>query len=265
MMINKDPIYQQLHDILKDLILSEQYSPGDKFMTERTICEHYDVSRATANKALSNLVSEGFLKFKKGVGTFVQEKPADEGPVKSLTSFTENALSSGMQPSTQVLHFERLHSSKVDPQIREGLMLKEDEDLYRIKRLRRADGVPMILEERYIITRYCPDLFEHSLKGSLYSIFVNKYSLIIESTDERIKAIILDDEIADILEVESGQAGFLVRAIGYMENHKPLWWERTFHRSDGFEFRCRVNSIHNFQKFETCVLPREEDYEAESG
>jgi DNA-binding GntR family transcriptional regulator len=46
---------------------------GERLLTERQICERFGVSRATANKALSNLVSEGVLEFRKGVGTFVRE------------------------------------------------------------------------------------------------------------------------------------------------------------------------------------------------
>ncbi|HAK47450.1 MAG TPA: phosphonate metabolism transcriptional regulator PhnF, partial [Spirochaeta sp.] len=58
-MINKDPIYQQLNNELRELLTDDQFKVGDKFLTERMICDRYDVSRTTANKALSNLVSEG--------------------------------------------------------------------------------------------------------------------------------------------------------------------------------------------------------------
>src|SRR5574340_557667 len=52
----KEPIYQQLNNHLKLLISSGECAVGSQFLTERQICERFGVSRATANKALSNLV-----------------------------------------------------------------------------------------------------------------------------------------------------------------------------------------------------------------
>ena len=86
----KEPIYQQLNGYLKQLIDSGECPIGGKFLTERQICERYGVSRATANKALSNLVSEGLLEFRKGVGTFVRGRPLDYN-LRALVSFTDKA------------------------------------------------------------------------------------------------------------------------------------------------------------------------------
>ncbi len=61
MEIVKEPIYKQLNNILRDLLDSDTYQISDKFLTERVICKQFDVSRSTANKAISNLVSEGLL------------------------------------------------------------------------------------------------------------------------------------------------------------------------------------------------------------
>ena len=36
-MINKDPIYQQLNRLLRQKISSDEYQVGDKFLTERMI------------------------------------------------------------------------------------------------------------------------------------------------------------------------------------------------------------------------------------
>lgn len=252
-MINKDPIYQQLNNELRDLLAGEQFSIGDKFLTERMICEKYDVSRTTANKALSNLVSEGLLKFKKGVGTFILEKP-ETGRMHSITSFTENTKRAGMDPTSEVLRFERISASEVNSIGTEKLQVTEEEELYRIERLRKANDVPMILEDRYIVAKYCPGLFEHSLKGSLYALFEETYGLNVTGTDETIQAVILDDYQAQLLGVESGMAGFLVSAVGYINDETPLWWETTLHKPDGFEFRCKVNPKQNQQKLEGRVL-----------
>lgn len=257
-MIIKDPIYQQVNNALRDLIAGDEYRVGDKFLTERIICARYDVSRATANKALSNLVSEGILRFKKGVGTFVAVKPRT-GEFPSMTSFTENARRAGLQPSTEVLRFERLKARDTNPLVTRQLKVHTGDELYRIERLRKANGVPMILEDRYVVAHYCPDLLERSLCGSLYALFSRVYGLVVTHADETIQAVILNDYQADLLDVTSGAAGLVVSAVGYLETERPLWWETTVHKPDGFEFRCEVNTRRQHQTLEGRVLLKDTD------
>ena len=91
-MINKSPLYQQLNNALLKMIHKEKFQTGDKFLTERAICELFEVSRATANKALSSLVSGGILEFKKGVGTFIKSIPVNNGKVTSIFNFIKVLL-----------------------------------------------------------------------------------------------------------------------------------------------------------------------------
>ena len=76
-MLVREPVYQQLNNALREMLISGDHKVGDKFLTEREICQRFAVSRTTANKAISNMVSEGVLEFKKGLGTFVRTLPLD--------------------------------------------------------------------------------------------------------------------------------------------------------------------------------------------
>jgi GntR family transcriptional regulator len=238
-MINKEPIYQQLNHLLKELIQDEGYEIGDKFLTERAICDTYDVSRATANKAISNLVSEGILEFRKGVGTFIKAHPSDEPP-ESIASFTENVSRAGKTPGSRVLTFERVKASEIDEKIRQALQIEEKEELFRVERLRLADETPMMLEERFIVAGYCPDLSKHSMEGSLYSLLNREYGIRLTGSDETIQAIVIGKREAELLDVEEGLAGFRVTSIGYINEGIPLWWEQTTYRPAGIEFRCQI-------------------------
>ncbi len=236
--IVKDPIYQQLNEILRDLIRRGEFVPGAKFLTEREICSRFEVSRATANKALSNLVSEGVLEFRKGVGTFVRGA-AEARDFATLNSFSANVAASGKKPSSRVLRFRRIKGSDVEGEAATALRVGDEDEVYSIVRLRLADGVPMILERRYILTRFCPGLTREELAGSLFAQ-LQKYGLRVVGSDEAIQAVIIKGEDARLLELSDEGAGFLVTTVGYLDGDVPLWWERTLHRPDGFELRCRV-------------------------
>jgi GntR family transcriptional regulator len=238
----KEPIYQQLNSHLRLLVSSGECPVGSQFLTERQICERYGVSRATANKALSNLVSEGLLEFRKGVGTFVRGRSLDYN-LRALVSFTDKARAAGKQPSTQILQFETVRAEDVLDDVPQLLQVGPAADLYYIERLRLADGLPVILEKRYVVAEYCPDLTAEDVGGSLYSLWTNRYHLPVEGADESIRAVNTRGADARLLKLRDGAAGMLIRSVGHLTGNRPLWSERTLYRGDSYEFQNRLGAI----------------------
>ncbi|HUZ17478.1 MAG TPA: GntR family transcriptional regulator [Spirochaetia bacterium] len=239
MKLVKDPLYQQLSQILRQSITRGNHLNGAKFLTEREIAVKYGVSRATANKVLSSMVSEGLLEFRKGVGTFV--KYGSGGQAKSgLVSFTENVRSAGKVPSTDILDFSVKKARNIPPDAMRALALGLSDQVYYLRRVRRADGIPMILEIRYLVASFCPNLQKEQLAGSLFSLLQEEYHLNVIGSDEKIQAVNVTGEEAAVLQVAESSAAFLVTSVGYITNEAPLWWERSLHRADGFELRCQV-------------------------
>ena len=232
----RDPVYLQLNKALRDLIRSGHVPLGDRFWTEREIALRFGVSRATANKAVSNLVAEGVLEFRKGLGTFVRDCPLDYD-LRSLVSFTGKARAAGKRPSTQLLLFETLAVRTLKPTVRDRLRPPADGDVYYMERLRIADDLPVILERRYVLPQYCPELAAGELLGSLYDVWISKYGLAIAGAEQTIQAVNLRSADAGLLKVPRGAAGFLMTSTGYVHPRQPLWWEQTLYRGDAYEFQ----------------------------
>ena len=108
----RNPLWFQLKEILKELTKSDEFRVGDKFLTERQISERFDVSRVTANKALSNLVAVGVLSFRKGIGTFVEDVTSDSHFQGVSTSFTNKTLACRL-PTCSVLPGQRWRKSLI--------------------------------------------------------------------------------------------------------------------------------------------------------
>lgn len=72
---SRTPLYAQVKRELLAAIASGEYSPGVPFVTQREICERFDVSHATAVRALNELAAEGWVVRRRGQGTFVAEQP----------------------------------------------------------------------------------------------------------------------------------------------------------------------------------------------
>ncbi len=232
--IVKDPIYQQLNQALCEMIHNGEYQSGDQFLTERQISERYEVSRATANKALSSLVSQGLLEFHKGIGTFIPGRPS------AHDLFDARAQEANRKPSTRVLTFKTITAESADEFVREHLNCGKDEPLHYVERLRLLDNVPMLLEKRYIVARFCPDLKKEALLGSLLEVWVDQYNLEITESEERIRAVTIARPEARLLEVSPGTAGMLVIGLGRLKSNEWLYVAQTLYRGDKYEFRKHV-------------------------
>jgi GntR family transcriptional regulator len=238
----RDPIYHQLNQALRSLLREGEFKVGDQFLTERQVSERFAVSRITANKALSNLVAEGVLEFKKGVGTFVRGGILDYD-MSALVSFTSQAKAAGKKPTTRLLTLEPVAAKEAPPEVGPALRVGPDDRLWHMVRLRLAGGVPVIHEERYLVHALCPRLQRADAEGSLYAALTQRHGLEIGGADETIRAVAIRGAEAKHLDVGGGAAGLLVIATGFVARGVPLWWERTLYRGDLYEFRNRVGSL----------------------
>jgi GntR family transcriptional regulator len=216
----RDPVYQQLNERLRDLMTGQEFVAGARFLTERQVAERFGVSRPTANKALTSLVTEGLLEFRKGVGTFVRQ-PLDYN-LRHLVSFTEQARAQGKLASTQVLLFRALACAPT-----EQVRLVLPGALFEVERLRLADGVPVILERRFVAAECCPNLAHDDLTGSLYAAWTERHGLKLTGADEVIRAVNLHARGAELLGVPVGSAALVVEATGYSRVVAQLCRSRT--------------------------------------
>jgi GntR family transcriptional regulator len=237
----REPIYQQLNNELRDELRSGTYPVGTQFLTERQIAERFAVSRITANKALSSLVAEGLLDFRKGVGTFVRE-PRLDYDLRALVSFTDKARAAGLKPSTRVLSVLRETADALDPLVATALGIEGDAPVIRIERLRMADGEPLILERRVVIGELCPGLENADLTGSLYQLWQERYELTIAGAEQTIRAVNLDADDAAMLKVPANSAALEVGCIGRLSGGRALWWEQTRYRADRYAFQGSMGS-----------------------
>ena len=243
--LQKHPVYQQLNDRLR-IALGDDYGQGDKFLSEREISSKFSVSRATANKAITSLISEGLLEYRRGIGTFVRRDLINYD-LRSLVSFTEKAKAAGKKPTTRVLAFDKVSVKNVDSKVVEALDQSADGQLWEMERLRLADKVPVILEHRFVAAEHCPKLTKSQVTGSLYEVFTDKYALEMSGADEIIRAVALKPTEAKLLGVPSKSPAIEVTAVGFLDDRarSPLWWERSLYLGEQYEFHSRLGPIAN--------------------
>ncbi len=73
------PLHRQLHDGLRDAILSGRLGPGQKLPSTRTLSKRLSISRTTVSQAYDELEVEGYLAGRRGSGTYVALTVPDGG------------------------------------------------------------------------------------------------------------------------------------------------------------------------------------------
>jgi GntR family transcriptional regulator len=71
------PIYEQITEQIKGLILSGALSPGDLLPSMRFLAKELRISVITTKRAYTDLEREGFVATVMGKGTFVADKNVD--------------------------------------------------------------------------------------------------------------------------------------------------------------------------------------------
>lgn len=88
----KKPIYEQIRDWLADQIIDETLVEHDKVPSTNEIVTYFKVNHVTVSKGVTELVEEGVLYKKRGVGMFVSEGARGKLLEKRREGFVEEYL-----------------------------------------------------------------------------------------------------------------------------------------------------------------------------
>jgi len=100
------PLYHQLAEQLSSAIRGGQLEPGDPFENELAMCERLGLSRPTVRRAIQEMVDQGLLVRRRGVGTTVANRKVHRR--FELSSLFDELKRAGRTPRTTVLQLERV-------------------------------------------------------------------------------------------------------------------------------------------------------------
>ncbi|WP_108671609.1 phosphonate metabolism transcriptional regulator PhnF [Peribacillus acanthi] len=238
-MINKQspvPIYFQLEEWMKQQIEDGKWKAGRAIPSERELSEQFKVSRMTVRQALANLVQEGILLKKKGLGTFVKEQKLEQ-VLLGLTSFSEEMLKRGMTPKSILINFEKITAN---PLVASQLAIHTNEEVFRIERIRLADDVPMAFETAYLPAHLFGEMTKEDAYGSLYDYLQTQKGLKIQEAKQDIEALLADTRLAEFLQIKVGAPILQITRTAYLQTGTPFEYVRTAFRGDRYRFNHQV-------------------------
>jgi GntR family transcriptional regulator len=225
------PLYYQLREELRRRILDREWKDGELLPAEMALCAEHAVSRSVVRQAIGDLVHDGLLERRQGVGTFVPQPKIREGLAAREVGFYEDMTSKGYRVTTEVI---RQALEKASPEVAAELELATGDAVIVLSRVRRVDGVPLVyVESRLPGERFRGLLEEDLVSQSLYAILRSKYGIRVASSRRLIGAAAATRRIARLLEVEPGSPLVVLESVSYAEAQAvPLETYLAYHRGD---------------------------------
>jgi len=227
------PLYRQVQDRLREAISDRTLKPNDALPPERDLAALFGVSRITIRKAIEGLVNEEVLDKRQGSGTFVRAKV--EKNFAQLTSFSEEMAARGLQAGSIWLSRSR---GTVSPEEAMTLRASPGTRVYRFTRVRLANDVPMSLEKATVLGDCLASL--DAVDSSLYAA-LNKTGNRPVRALQRLSALLLDSDQAELLGAREGDAGLLVERVGFNRDGAAIEFSQSYYRGDTYDFVAELS------------------------
>ena len=227
------PKHVQVRDALAVLATTE-LAPETAIPSERELMTTYGVSRATVRKAIDSLVVDGLLRRIHGRGTFVA-RPRLESRLH-LASFSQDMRRRGLTPSTRLLD---VALDRPPAEVAAALDLDADAQVWKLDRVRLADGQPIALENGWYPKALLPGLDRHDLGGSLYELFSGVFDLTIDSAEQTLWGEAADDVIASRLDAPVNTPLLVFRRVSKAAG-RPLEYVVSRYRGDRYQIHMSL-------------------------
>lgn len=228
-------LYQRVKRMVADKVGRGEWPVGHMIPSERELSAAMGVSRATVLRALSDLVYQGILERRQGLGTYVMRPTLVHGPV-SLRSFTEEMADRGMTASARVLEC----AEAVAPDnVAEALHLARGGQAVLIRRIRFGQGdEPMGIQAAYLPSHLVPGMIDsrERLQGSLYRLLAEDYGLIPHRAVESMWPARFRASDRELLECGPGVLAFRVERTTYGRNGQPIEFVWSMMRGDRYRY-----------------------------
>jgi GntR family transcriptional regulator len=233
-------LYRQIKEDLTRRIAQGELRPGEALPSEAELGERYGVSRPTLRQATQDLIREGLLVVRRGVGTFVAQ-PRVRQQLGSVLGFTEKMASEGRRASTRVLERSVHHAGELEVAIGSELQLAPHANVLRVVRLRLADDMPVMVETTHISLDRFQGLQDLNLEtASLYQALRERYGVQIVQFRETLEPVLLSATEAKLLGTQGRSPSIQATITSFDENGRAIEHTVSRVRGDSSQYYIEV-------------------------
>ncbi|HEY4252766.1 MAG TPA: phosphonate metabolism transcriptional regulator PhnF [Roseomonas sp.] len=227
------PIYRQLAEQLSAEI-REGYKPGDLLPSEGSLTARFGVNRLTLRRAMEELVSNGLIVRRRGVGAYVLDAAIDY-PLQNRTRFTATLAELGHSTDTRILGRQTLRASGG---VARALRLPAGEDVLWVETLRSVDDRPFCLISHFLPLSRLRGIEQGYAGGSLHAFLEAAYALQLRRESSVISAIQPRGDDARLLQVSRLQPVLRAKTVNVdARSGNPVEYGLTRFRGDRVQLK----------------------------
>jgi GntR family transcriptional regulator len=214
------PLYEQIKTLILTSLQASEWLPGEAIPSEMELAARYAVSQGTVRKAIDELAAQNLLVRRQGIGTFVATHQEENWQYRFLRLETDSGEK--LHLKNQFLVCENIQS---DAHIGHLLNLKVGEPIIRIDRVQSYAGKPIVFEEIWLPEARFRGLTMDALNnwhGPMYAFYESEYATHMVRAQERIKAVLANQSLAQYLQIAVGAALLSVERVAFTYGNKPV-------------------------------------------
>jgi GntR family transcriptional regulator len=234
------PLYVKIRESLRQKIDAGDLSMGQKLPSEDELAVQFGVSRMTVRQGITDLIDEGLLYRRHGIGTFVAY-PHVERDHTRLTNFFENSYANGVKAKATVITMEVVAAK---PKAAKALNLTEGEPIIHIKTLRHLDDIPVTVHDAYIPHKLFAailDMDREALEIQPLWAFIESCGYRVKSAVQRLEAREADEELACLMEIEVGAPILYKERTVYAGDGTPVEFTYCYNRGDRYSLTVTLH------------------------
>jgi len=227
------PKHHRVYLVLRQEIEGWAYSDAEPMQGDLALAERFDVSRITIRKAMDRLAAEGMVERQRGRGTFARKRDGQHSPVTaSLSGNIENLLALGLQTDVDLVEFTY---AVAPPHICAAMDLSAGTVMQRAVRVRSLNGLPFSHLTTWLPEEIGRSFGAEEMRQTALLRLIERAGHPIASARQSITAKLATPEVANLLEIEPGEALLAVRRIVYDEAGRAVEHINGLYRPDTYE------------------------------
>lgn len=230
--------YDNIYKDLKEKIENDEFTYQELLPSENSLIQKYECSRNTLRRAISKLVTDGYVQTMQGKGVRNIFRPVEQTAfaLGEIETFRESALRNGQKAKTKVI---QLLEITADDKLSKHTGFAVNSELYYIQRLHFLDDKPLILNHNYFLKSAVCEITKEIAETSIYNYLENTLHMTIVNS----KRIMTVEKITEVdekfLNLDANDYNCMVVISSYTYNSEGVMFEFTQsrHRPDYFRFQ----------------------------